>query len=376
MKDVVFRREWLWAAAVVVLISAPHWWTPPVAEKSENSFSIAPAGRKAFYLLLEKLFPDVSRNLEGSLVPEESVDTLCVVGPARYPSRNEWGDLYRWVREGRTLFFACRRDDPNVDLREFGVAVRSTASPNLENDDLENDESGGPTSSRFVDGNFEWRSQGRVTGEFDDVLVTSPSGPQVVIKQVENGLLIVSTSDFLFTNIALARRNAALLAVRIIEEGNVQGPLRIDESLSREGGARVFGLLFGSTFLATSLQVIICALLFAWIGHFRFGPATSLRGADRRSFAEHAAALGNLHLKARNGRAMLTSYWEYFRNELHLRRRPDAAMLARRSGLPPELISRVLEQVDGSGELSVQRAASLIRRLTLLLRRVKHSKER
>jgi hypothetical protein len=110
----------------------------------------------------------------------------------------------------------------------------------------------------------------------------------------------------------------------------------------------------------------------------RFGPATDVSNAQRRTLTESAQAVGNLQYRLRDGGVVVRGYLEYMNS--HLRRRygsqlrlDQSAILAARAGMDPEEVQRNLmeaQQMAGSSQLTSARAASSIRWLARLQQRL------
>ena len=108
------RTERLWVGALIVLLLSSYGLVPrPRDEEGVDSYSVAYAGKKAFFQLSQGLLQQVSRNPDG-LLPPEDADTLVILGPEQYPDRVQWQMLHDWVSEGHVLLFAARWNDPAV----------------------------------------------------------------------------------------------------------------------------------------------------------------------------------------------------------------------------------------------------------------------
>jgi hypothetical protein len=148
-----------------------------------------------------------------------------------------------------------------------------------------------------------------------------------------------------------------------------------DESLNRSGTPRTLGLLTEPAFRPATFQLLLAALLLAWWWSHRFGPLRAGVDAPRRSIAEHAEALGFLHLRAGTGGRSLAAYLEFLRLEWRMpppgapTAREWLARLARKAGREPDAVARLLaEAVQAAGQprLARGRAAELVRDLARL----------
>jgi hypothetical protein len=88
--------EWIWLAALLLLVSL-HFWFPRLESGFEaDSYGIGGEGRKAFFQLLQTRYGTVARSSTplATLLPRlNSRGVLCVLGPARNPTEQEWNAL-------------------------------------------------------------------------------------------------------------------------------------------------------------------------------------------------------------------------------------------------------------------------------------------
>jgi hypothetical protein len=384
------RTEWGWVAALIVLLLLSYGLVPrPRDEEGVDSYSISYGGKKAFFQLSESLLPDVARNTD-SLLPPDDADTLVILGPAKYPDRVEWQMLYDWVSEGHALVFAARWSDPEVVLGVFDVEVKmgfsasEDAEPEQVEAEQEETEPVTPEAELFTDlaeGELKWRSFARVESASAqaEVVVTYFDSAQVIQQPVGGGLLIVAGSDYIFNNVALSEGDNGVLAFRILELAYPTGPVYFDESLNAAGPPKIVGILFDEPLRPLTLQFIIFSVLFIWMGSRRFGPAEVARAARRRSLTEHAAALGNLHYKVGSGRRVVASYLEYFRQELmlHHEKSREAQAIAERARVGLDSVKHVLTQADRATKnpnLEPAKAAWLIKSLANLKQKAERLK--
>jgi hypothetical protein len=371
------RSEWTWIAILIVLLLLSYGLVPrPRDEEGVDSYSIAYMGKRAFFELATSLLGQVSRNT-GSLLPPDDAETLVILGPAQYPDRVGWQMLHDWVSKGHTLVFAARLQDPIVDLGVFGVKIKLGFSPNDEAEDESKEQVYDPRETKPVTdlatGELTWMSLARVetSSQAAEVALTYFDSAQVVRQPVGSGTLIVISSDFNFSNFALAEGDNGVLAFRILELAHPVGPVYFDESLNAAGPPKIVGILFDDPLRPLTMQFIIFSLLFVWMGSRRFGPAETLRAPRRRSLTEHAAALGNLHYKVGGGGRLVQSYLEYFRQELrlHHEKSREALILAERAGVGLDSVKHVLTQAERATKdpnLESAKAAWLVKSLANL----------
>lgn len=410
----------------MLLLVLGFWWFPGQTSDATDSFSTAAGGKRAFFALTERLTSPAARTVEKLSDRVGDADTMCIIGPARYPDAAEWDWLTDWVSFGKTLVFAARLDDPAADLMYFGVLVvpderlidrrdrKKKESKSEETDGSgsesaeKTDDSKTPGDSKKTDddqtkpaptprsffhdpivetplaaGKFHWLSDGHIetTNQRSEVLVTVDGKPQVVRLPFGQGTLIVCSSDYIFTNKSLATDDNGLLAFRILEAAKPRAVV-FDESLNASGAPKVFGLLFDPRVRPVTLQILLVTILFCWLGFRRFGPALVPISAEHRSMTEHAIALGNLHLKAGTGSRAIHWYLDYFRNELRLHYAADsgvaeATLLARRAGTDEQTTAQLLADVREALEqprLPGSRAAALVRELAAIKHKLDRAK--
>ena len=390
------RTDWIWIGLLGLLLLMSFGLAPSRrAGEDEDTYSSSFGGKKAFFDLASTLFPVVRRSTEN-LIPPDDVDTLVILGPTRYPSQVQWLMLRDWVSEGHALIFAARWNDPEVDLGPFGIRVDTFYGYDPEAEEAEAQKEGeaeseveppplrpgaGEVETDLAGGELEWASYAGVAGEYspEDIMVSLDGSPQVVWQSVEEGFLIVASSDYIFNNVSLTKGNNGVLAFRILELGHPTGTITFDESLSSAGGPKVVGLLFDEPFRPLTLQLLVFAVLFAWRGSRRFGPSRAERQNVHRSLTEHAAALGNLHFKAGSAGGVVASYLEYFRHELSLqyRKAEEVQVLAARTGSEVDQVSHLMKnatQAAKNPNLPRSKVAWLVRSLASLKAKAEHWK--
>jgi hypothetical protein len=371
------RGEWLFPALFLGLLFVGYGLIPiPQSREKTDSFGAERGGKKVFFDLATNLLPDVERSA-GSLVPDrEDADVLVLLGPARYPDRAQWQTLHDWVSEGRALVFAAKWQDPAVKLEPFGIEVVPGLADLEEVPAEETAESALEATPVFesdlAEGPIDWRSDGHI--RFTDpkgTIVASLGGwPQVIWQPVGDGVIIVTASDFIFSNLSVVDPENAVLAFRILEQASPTGPVYFDEGLNQAGAPKVVGVLFEGPLRLPTLQLLLVTLLFGWTVSRRFGALARKGQPERRSLVEHAEALGSLHYKVQTGPTLLGSYLEYFGRELGLAHRtgPKGRALEdvrARGKDDKETIARAIRATK-SRNLDRTRVASVIRSLAAL----------
>lgn len=407
------RIELLWLVLTAILLLLSAWWLPGSGSLNTDSYSVSFAGRKALFQSVSWLDENVFRS-HDQLVPREGFsDRLLFLGPARYPSVEEWDRLYDAVRDGSTVIFAASADDAHVDagpfrtrvISDFGMFSRNddsegadetaTDSERPEQDDSEESEGedpdpielfslrGEPAETELVEGVVYWKSNGEIETDTDDwdVLLSVDDKPQIVRREFGLGTFVLVASDEIFSNGAILEPGRALLAYRILESGgNHFAATWFDETLNDSGAPKVLGIIFAAEFRPITLQLLLILIMFGWLGCRRFGPVEHTRRSRRRSIVEHAEAVGILYYRASAGSHAVKSLREFLRQELRRLCGPgfrvdDPAAVARQAQTAEPDVRELFETVDGVGKfdapLTRSRAVKLLRQLSTLISRVR-----
>jgi len=403
------RAQWAWLALLGVLMLLGFWWFPGRGGADSDTYGTGVRGKKAFYRLVDELNGGVSRNINFLVPALGAMGTLVLLGPARYPESSEWEAIYDWLLDGGRLVFAARSDAPAVDIGPLGVEIRAvdggeespTEAETVEDVAIalfgvEDSSCSESVDTALADGGFCWSSTGTI--QYQDagaeVLLSVEGKPQVIFLRVGKGVAVVAASDRIFTNSELARKryDNDLLAYRILASCETLEPIYFDESLNAMGTPKAFGILFDPMLRRLSLQLCLCAVLFAWWGSRRFGPPKPPADPSHRSIREHAVAMGNLHFKAGSGSEVASHYLEFFRRELglhagslrgrvpeggHTEHSRPAELLARWAGIEASTVAKTLEEADRAerGErFSSSETAWLIGSLARIKRRISKGK--
>jgi hypothetical protein len=422
------RPELLWLLGVSIVLLLAVWWIPGSSSVNSDSYSVAYGGKKVLYQAMRRLDARVIRSVD-KLVPNDefATDRILILGPARYPSDEEWQLLYKAVVSGNSVVFAAQSGDPNVDAGPFRVSVSGgstfenfddldemetpteqetapkvdaeteTASSSTDDEKTTADEDsnveeesddgdvpktfselmgGRKATSRLVEGEVPWRSSGRIEMEEDewDVLVEADSAPQAVRRKLGRGTFTLIASDDIFSNGAMLDPDKALLAWRLLETASTDGSTIFDESLNSSGVPKVFGLLFDPLFRPITLQLILIAVLFGWLGSRRFGPARRSLHTRRRSVVEHAEAVGTLYFRAGAGPHAVQCLHEFLKQELRNRfgqtfQVDNAERVARQTRADKHEVQELFAsiRVFSNAKRGSATAARLLKRLSRLL---------
>jgi hypothetical protein len=418
---------WRWSSAVwlALLVGALllHVWFPRVdAGPLNDTYNVDVGGRNAFFQYAERLanrhvLVAAERNHQSLVTLLDSYGTnttLCLLGPARYPSPREWQVLNAWVRSGGKLLLAARWEDAELTIPDVNAHVKSTkekveinifggsrsrqgkrkkspddlpTKPEMGDETTGGDESktaaatskspAGPNwTSLLADVNYTWKTEGIIEASGAEVLVKTGESPQAVRLTYGNGTIVLLASDYIFSNAALYERERqnGLLAVKLLQAAGPSEVVLFDESLNATGTPRVVGVLLDPVLRPATVQLLVVLVIFGWRGNRRFGGLLPKSAPARHDVADHTNSLGNLYYKAHHSKGVLREYLEQLRTELHLRYAKGHEQrvllpIAQRANLTVEEVQRLLadaEAAAGKPRLTRRDAANFIRRLAHL----------
>jgi hypothetical protein len=407
----------LWLAALGAALALQVWFPRVDAGPLNDTYNVDVGGRNAFYQFARRRAPYATRNHESlvSLLDGYDTDaTVCLLGPARYPTPREWKALLDWVGSGGRLLLAARWEAAEVTIPGVDAHVKSTRKPepslfggsrhrrsrsrDSKPDDAEAkpardaeqpDDSdwirpasrskspAGPYwTSLLPDADFTWKTDGTIEAPGAEVLVKTGESVQAVRFGYGSGTIVLTASDFIFSNAALYERGRqnALLAVKLLEAAGTADHVLFDETLNATGTPRVVGVLLDPALRPATVQLLVLLVLFGWVGNRRFGGLLPTAAPARHDVADHTNSLGNLYYKAHHSKGALREYLEQLRTDLRLRyfkghEQRVLQPIARRARLEIEDVKRLLvdaEAAAGKPRLSRREAASFIRRLARL----------
>ena len=412
------RIELLWLVLTAFLLLLSTWWLPGSGNLNTDSYSVSFSGRKVLFQTVSRLEGNVFRSHDQLVPRSDFSDRQLILGPARYPSAEEWDQLYSAVLNGSTVIFAASANDAHLDTGPFRARVTSDFgmldsddedSEDEENADPDADSSasddatdaeeaedaddpepidffsfrGSPAETELVEGIVNWKSSGEIETDTDDwdVLLTVDKTPQIVRRKFGLGTFVLVASDEIFSNGALLKPDRAVLACRILEAGgDTFDATWFDETLNDSGAPKVLGIIFAAEFRPITLQLLLILVLFGWMGCRRFGPVEQTRRARRRSIVEHAEAVGILYHGASAGIHAVKSLREFLRQELRRLCGPgfrvdDPAAVARQAQTDEADVRELFETVDGIEAFGVtvnrSKASKLLRQLSTLITRVR-----
>jgi hypothetical protein len=316
------RTDFLWLGVIVAAV-AMHWLLPDFrADVPTDSFRTGPRGKKAFYLLADRLEYGVSRNFDSlaSLVrrfqDDEDQPVVLMLGPARVPSKREWETLAAFVEAGGALVFAPSSDEPEFDAQPFHVSAKELKTT------LDTDGDKNPVQVDLGDlkGKFSWQSRGELLAPGNAQLVVADGTVQAAAQQYGLGTAVFVATDRPFDNRSLTWPDNAVLAFRLLEAAGYRSQAVFDESLNVSGTPKVVELLLDRPLRAFTLHVFVVLAVFGWWRSRRFGPLLPPSVGSRSDIVAHADAVGMLHYKTRDGRTVLRYYLHQLTRQLKLKK--------------------------------------------------------
>jgi hypothetical protein len=330
MRSRLSTGSWVWLILLCLVVLLQVWFPPISSGPLNDTYSVEVSGRKAFYELAAVQHPSVARNVQSLLRLPETLapkTVVCLVGPARYPSTDEWTHLLDWVSAGGRLLVAAAAHHPEFRIDRLGVSIVGGQAlrtlPQPRPGEPPPDTMSVPVQCDWLDSTalIDWRSTGEIKAPSSaDVLLTVGKVPQAVRLAHGEGTVVVVASDYVFSNESLDTRTTqnALLAVRLLDALGSVNEVVFDESLNITGTPKVVGILLAPALRPLTVQLLILLVVFAWYGSRRFGGILPPDLPPRNDISEHINAVGTLNYKIRNGCGAVRSYLDQLRAELRL----------------------------------------------------------
>jgi hypothetical protein len=308
---------WIWPVAVAAVLALTVWFPPTESGVLHDSYSTTAEGQRAFYRLVSEQAEWAERNTEplSRVLPQYAVgDTLCILGPARWPTAAEWEVLLEWVKVGGQLVFACRGTEdrviPHVDVRYI---PRDAEQPP--------DDSLPPETDLASSQNTAWWTDGHLLAPGRDALVQYDGLTQAVAFDHGYGRIVVVATPLAFSNQLLTYGDNAVLAYRLLEAAGPVAGVTFDESLNATGTAKALGVLLDPALRPLTLQLVLLVLLYGWWNCRRYGPLERAAVSSRHDLVDHTDAVGVAYWRTKDGAPVLRAYLRALRDEL----RPRAA---------------------------------------------------
>lgn len=385
---------WIWLFFLCALLPL-HFWFPEFGTGAlDDSYSSSASGKKVFYLLLEHETFGTERNRVPLSMLSQSLDddeSLCILGPARYPSPLEWSALLAWVKEGGHLIISANHEHPEFEIEPLGISVTyldETERENIPRAESKTDKKkesrisfstkdahgllDGKATTVFPDApSIVWETNAQVESKTGQALISLGETKQAVRLQHGLGEIVVAASSKIFSNQSMID-SGSVPAYRLIESAGTADYVIVDESLNASGTSKVVALLIDPTFRPLTIQLLITLLIFGWWHSTRFGPILTSHILPRHNIVSHTDNVGNLHYKNGNGRALLYAYVKQLFMELHLRHfqgeeRRVIDPVARRLNEDPQQIKAFLIQaakLSKTKKINRQQMGDLIRKLS------------
>ena len=388
-------------------------WFPRIDAQVNDTYSVDVGGRNAFFQFAQRRLSDVERNHEPLVEHVTWLDTdvtICLLGPARYPSPREWQSILQWVQAGGRLLLACQWDQAEVAIPGISAQVTQTQKPDngflarlkgevkqgqkdsedskVKPEEKPTTDAAGkssklpplPTGANWTSlmsaGNFTWKTEGVIDAPGAEVLVKTGDTAQAVRIRHGTGTIVLVASDQIFSNAALFEfdRPNGVLAVKLLESAGPSATIVFDESLNETGTPRVVGVLLDPMLRPVTIQLLALIVIFAWRGNRRFGGLLPTVAPARHDVADHTNSLGNLYYKAHHGNGVLREYLDQLKTELRLRyaaghEQRVLAPIAREIRSSVEEVQRILSEAEAAArkpKLSRREAAGQIRKLARL----------
>ncbi len=357
--------QWLWPLAVAALLGLQVWFPDLGDDVLHDTFSNTAEGKRAFFRLVNEYAEYVDRNQQPltRALPDSVGDTLCILGPQRWPTDAEWDAILDWVSDGGQLVFAFRgeteRTIPQLDIRYL---PRSAQSPP--------DDSLPPDTDLVPREAAAWWTDGRLLAPQGKELLAYDGAPQVVVQEWGQGRVVASASPLIFSNQLLTYGDNPALAYRLLELAGDVWAVTFDESLNKTGTPKTVALLFDEELRPITLQLMLLLVLYGWWNSLRFGPLLPLAAAPRHNIVEHADALGVAYWRHQFGTMVLRHYLAALRGSLPRLGGTSSgtaiAWAAQRMNRPASELEEQLaaaEKATQRSRLDRRTAAKLIRRL-------------
>lgn len=305
---------WIWPVVVIGLVALQVWFPPLDSGVLHDTYSTTAEGQRAFYKLVatQAIYTRRSTDpLDRALQNTFGDDTLCILGPERWPTAAEWDALLDWVLNGGRLVFACRSTEektiPQVDV---------TYVPH---DDPEPNDSLPPQTRLVSSKEIAWWTDGHLVAKDREVLVEYDGEVQAVAFDHGAGRIVVVATPLVFSNQLLTYGDNPALAFRLLEAaGSVQFVL-FDESLNASGTAKALGVLLEPALRPLTLQLVLLLALYGWWNCLRYGPLARPAVEARHNLVDHTDTVGVGYWRAKAGAAVLRSYLRALRTEFRPR---------------------------------------------------------
>ena len=335
------QRASLWLALALLpftgtACSAASQPAPPHAQHGPDGYAL-------FETLLQRHSDGAQRRvrrLTGSL---DEVTTFVALGPAL--RQEEWDLLMAWVDRGGTLVTAgvpppLRKYVPH-DIDDLRCEAPLTLSARASDDALTLVQAGAHTFRDFPSA---------------EPLVSCGANPFLVSLEHGDGSVYLLADDAWLRNANLGAADNAQVIVQLAAAPG--GRVELLGPWTGSGAHHPLESIHKAGLTPWLLQLALLGLAYAFARGVRFGTPREPQREQRRSFTEHAQALGNQYARRQASGHALEQYgrWalERIRERVPVRERDLHALshaVARRTGGDPMAILRILVEAQSAGQI-------------------------
>ncbi|OYW22257.1 MAG: hypothetical protein B7Z55_04805, partial [Planctomycetales bacterium 12-60-4] len=290
---------WIWPVAVGAVLALQLWFPDSGTGVLHDTYSPTAEGQKAYYRLVEEYSAITYRNTQPlvRILPQNNLEpTLCILGPERWPTTQEWNAILDWVESGGELLFAFRGfEEQTIPRLNIRYTPRTGSAPP--------DDSLPPETDLLLSKNVAWWTDGKLLAPHSEVLVKYDGATQAVAGAWGDGRYVVCATSLVFSNQLLTYGDNPILALRLLERTSHLEGVTFDESLNTTGTPKAAGLLFDRELRPLTMQLILIILLYGWWNFRRFGPLLKPAVGGRHNIVDHTDTLGAAYWRSRDGSA-------------------------------------------------------------------------
>jgi hypothetical protein len=332
----------------------------------------SPSGTSAVVELMRQSGLEPTMRLR-SLSSHIEADQIVLLADARLEAKS-WKDLLEWVDDGGTLIVA-NQDAWLANWPGLQFAAHASSRTQL------TVAAGAPAEILGASVVVPGTSELVIPKEVDSWTTLLERDGSVYAARFEHGdgSLIALADGQLFTNASIAMADNAAFLVAML--GSDQKKVDLVGELTGGGSKSPLASVERGKLAPVLLQLGLALMLFFLYKGVAFGTLIDPPSAKRRTFADHARALGLLYAKARASGYARSVYGAYalerLRDSLALRDKKGisalADVVAARSGLPIGQVTMMLvlaqepRSIDSHDDKGSAEDLDLIRRLTRLL---------
>jgi hypothetical protein len=285
------------AGRVAILLGSLGVLLARPAPGAPSSYSVAPAGSKVLYLLLQDLGYQVGRVFDLDEV-DASVRVLVMVGPE---SGREGKRVLEWVQRGHQLVLAppIISEEGHCPEFRFGELTIKRTRP-------------GESSSELAHPDLKLKQSICLlaTPETGQALAGAREHALAFDHAAKEGRMLVLAHEDILLNANLDHDDIAVLLRRWLAT-HVPAGAKVVFVEGRQGG-ELLEIARRARLLPFLLHGLLFLLLLYWALAPRFGDPSSTVISTRRAFAQHARALGRLYRHRGASGYLLRQQYERF----------------------------------------------------------------